>query len=127
MDFRIGVDPETGWGRVDVSGNIALDDLYRLFAAAWEHPDYARAELAVWHIFKARTTMRFDDLMQLTHWLVANKKGRGPKRIAIVAHDDVTFGMSRMFDNLQQEFGWEVQVFRSAATANEWLRTHSGA
>lgn len=123
MDFNLRVDPETGWGEVSISGDISLADLRDLFLSMWDDSGYARAERALWSIVHARSSMRYDDLVQLTQWVAANKQGRGPKFVAIVATDDATFGMSRMYDALTKEFGWMVRVFRSPEAAREWLRT----
>jgi len=66
--------------------------------------------------------MRLEDLMRLTNWIATHKQGRGAKTIAIVAASDVVFGVSRMFEALQHDFGWRVRVFRDEKAATAWLR-----
>ena len=41
---------------------------------------------------------------------------------AIVATDDVVFGMARMYAILTDEAGARVEVFRDVESANRWLR-----
>jgi hypothetical protein len=121
MEFKFSVDGGTGWGFVDISGEVAVDDLRKLLAAAWGDSAYSAVERSLWNFEKAWTAMRMEDLMQLTPWMVANKAGRGAKTIAIVAPDDVVFGVGRMFDALQDGVGWNVGVFRDRAAAQAWL------
>lgn len=122
MDYTIEIDGETGWGRITVRGEVRVRELPGLFAAAWSDPRYATVERAIWNFLNTRAAMRFDEILRLTEWISANKRGRGAKTIAIVAAEDAVFGTSRMFEALQSEFGWTVGVFRDEAAATEWLR-----
>ena len=45
---------------------------------------------------------------------------------AIVATDDVAFGMARMYAILTEELGVRVEVFRDVESANRWLQEVSG-
>lgn len=97
MDCRFAVDPRMGWGRVTISGEVALNDLARLLEAAWADPPYSKVEAAIWNVADVRTEMRLDRLLQLSAWISAAKAGRGAKSVALVASDDLAFGLSRMF------------------------------
>jgi hypothetical protein len=121
MEFQIAVDPDTGWGRVTISGEITHESLEELLEAAWTHPEYSRAETAIWNFLDARTDLRLADLMQVTSWIAAEKSARGATNIALVASDNLTFGVSRMFQAIQPETGWSLGVFRDEAAAVRWL------
>ena len=45
---------------------------------------------------------------------------------AIVATDDVVFGMARMYAILTEQAGARVEVFRDVESANRWLQELSG-
>jgi hypothetical protein len=60
-------------------------------------------------------------------WIAANKQGRGARTIAIVAPDDVIFGVGRMFNALQPGSGWAVSVFRDRDAARAWLEAQARA
>ena len=45
---------------------------------------------------------------------------------AIVATDDVAFGMARMYAILTEQAGARVEVFRDVESANRWLQEVSG-
>ena len=121
MDFSFRVDPATGWGQVDIRGEVVVADMRRLMEAAWRDPAYTAVERSVWNFAEAWTAMRTGDLMQLGPWIAANKAGRGAKIIAIVAPDDVVFGVGRMFDALQPGMGWKIGLFRELEPARRWL------
>jgi hypothetical protein len=122
MEFQISVDPTTGWGRTTISGELDLDDFRRLFAAAWSHPEYSAVEKAIWDFRDATTRMRIGDLVELTSWIADSKSRRGASTIALVAADDVGFGVARMFHAVQPEHGWQIAVFRDEVAASDWLR-----
>ncbi len=42
-------------------------------------------------------------------------------KVAIVAPDDLSFGLSRMYDSITDENAEDVAVFRTSAEACEWL------
>jgi len=122
MEYQFAVDPGSGWGRVTVSGDVALPGLAALLKAVWTDPEYSRVKTALWNFLDARTTMRLDDIMQLKSWISDAKGNRGAKTIALVAADDVIFGVGRMFHAVQPEFGWKVCIFREESEAIAWLR-----
>jgi len=121
MDFSFRVDPATGLGHVEIRGEVVVDDLRRLMEAAWRDPAYTAVERSLWNFAEAWTAMRTEDLLQLGQWVTAHKAGRGAKIIAIVAPDDVVYGVGRMFDALQPGMGWTVGLFREAEPALKWL------
>ena len=121
MNYIIEVEPDTGWGKVMVTGEITFTELRDLLAAAWNDPAYARVAKAKWNFLDTQTALDFDDMLQLTRWVSANKQERGPKIVALIASNDLIFGMSRMFQTLHTDYGWTMNVFRSEADADAWL------
>lgn len=121
MEFTVDVDRHRGWGFVAVKGDLCLDDLADALARLWQDPDYAAAKSAVWDLTGSNATLRFDDVMALTQYIVRTKDRRGPTNIAIVAPRDLEFGMGRMFAALEQDSDYLVNVFRRRAEADQWL------
>lgn len=54
---------------------------------------------------------------------IGDCKKRGP--IAVVATDDITFGMVRTFSGLAAPIGMRVNAFRQVSDAEEWLQQMS--
>ena len=122
MDFAVEIDDEAGWARVTVRGDLRVEQLPELAVAVWSDPGYAKVDRAIWNFLQSSSSMRLDDIMRLTNWISENKRGRGARIVAIVAAEDGVFGTVRMFEALQQQYGWTVGVFRDEAAARDWLR-----
>lgn len=127
MEFAFRVDPATGRGEVDIRGEVEVEGLLKLLQAAWSDPAYASVERSLWNFEHAWTKMRMEDLMRLGPWIAEHKSGRGAKTIAIVAPDDVVFGVGRMFDALQTGTGWKISLFRERTAALAWLEAQAAA
>jgi hypothetical protein len=121
MDFKIEIEPDTGWGSITISGDIRSEELLDFFVRVWGDPEYLRVDRAKWRFCNARTDMRVEDVMRMTKWVSENKLGRGPRFVALVASDDLIFGMSRMFEALLFQYGGTMSVFRTDEAANAWL------
>jgi hypothetical protein len=121
MKFTIAIEPDTGWGNVTVSGDIQLDGLRELMTAAWNNAAYCNVDKTKFNLLNAKTALYLTDIMELTQWVSENKRGRGAKTIAIIASNDLMFGVSRMFHALQGEYGYTVNVFRTENEADAWL------
>jgi len=123
MNFRVDVDPATGWAWVAIEGEIRLSDFVDALASVWEHPEYSRARYTAWDFSNARTTMHFDDVVDLSRYIATHKNGRGPTTVAIVAPKDLEFGMGRVFAAFDEAGGYTVTVVRTRNAASEWLRS----
>lgn len=42
--------------------------------------------------------------------------------IAIIADQDLIYGLSRMFQVLAEETGWEIEIFRLRDDAEAWIK-----
>ncbi len=47
---------------------------------------------------------------------------RGPARVALLATDDLSFGLLRVFEAFRSSDGYEIRVFRDEEAALAWLR-----
>lgn len=123
MDLEIIIEPATGWARVEPRGDLDLDGCRRALRSAWAHPQYRTAAAALWSLAGVRADLRFDGLVQLTHWIERHGQGRGARAVALVAPDAVTFGVARMFCSLQAQSVCTLGVFRGREAAVAWLQT----
>jgi len=64
------------------------------------------------------TSLTADQMNLFTRWF---KELEPIRRIAVVAESDAGFGMGRMFQQLLDESGTEVGVFRDPRAARTWL------
>lgn len=127
MEYSIKIDPVTNWGCVSITGEVHLDVFLKAVTAAWEHPQYSKSRFGIWDFSEARTTLHFDHVLDLTDFVAKSKNGRGPNTLAIVAPEDVEFGIGRIFAAFDEKCGFNVNVFRSVAAAREWLHAQETA
>ncbi len=67
-----------------------------------------------------------NDLRKLSHATrVGGRQGRGV-RVAIVAPEDLEFGLSRMYEAFQAESANEMRVFRDPDEATKWIDAPAG-
>ena len=120
--YRVSVDPQTGWGDVQIVGDILVGDLPRMMAEIWSHPQYELCSAAIWDLSESRTRYYLEDVTGLVEYVKKNKGNRGATVVALVAPRDIEYGTSRMFAMLGEQAGYTIGVFRSRATAEAWLR-----
>lgn len=60
-------------------------------------------------------------LRALSQTVLPNQKQGHPMRIAVIAPDDLEFGMSRMYQALRSESENDLRVFRTRDAAEEWM------
>ena len=75
-------------------------------------------------------TTRFDalagDIREVARINLALAGIIGRACVAVVAPQDVAFGMSRMWEAYMHAAAWETCVFRQRAEADAWLAAHTG-
>ncbi len=109
-----GVARCTGTG--EVTFEETLDTVKRLYA----DPRFQVPTRILWDLRAGSFDISTEDVSRLSDYVLKNRvEGRG--RTAIVAGDDLVFGMSRMYEFMTAESSAEIQVFRDAEAALDWL------
>jgi hypothetical protein len=73
---------------------------------------------------QATTNLTSDQVRSIVRRVVATAKRIPAGPTAIVASDDVVFGMARMYSILMEDSAAPVGVFRDRASARSWLDAH---
>lgn len=81
------------------------------------------AASAIWDFSKAKSKFEYEHVEELVNWISEHKLGRGPTKVAVIAPEDLEFGMSRVFTAFEDECGYTIQVYRTKEKAYQWLRT----
>ncbi|MBT8364680.1 MAG: hypothetical protein KJP23_08235 [Deltaproteobacteria bacterium] len=55
----------------------------------------------------------------------AKTKFLQPSKVAIVAPEDLSYGLSRIYEALRRQEGLEIEIFRGEQKALNWLKTNS--
>jgi hypothetical protein len=72
----------------------------------------------------ARFEVGSGDIREVARIDIELAKIIGTARVAVIASQDVAFGMSRMWEAYVHATAWQTQVFRDPAAARDWLAMH---
>jgi hypothetical protein len=111
---------------VRLTGDITLDNARALLARLWCDPAYLECADAVWDI-GACELPPFDTLMQVTAYIVREKAGRGPARVAFVSADFDQSMLVRALQGFERLLGFDLNFFADEVAAQSWLNQRAGA
>lgn len=108
------------------SGAVTIDDFFQAGMAFLASPE----EIRKWRYciidLTAVKTMQInpDDVRAVVEQnkRIASLAVPGPV-LAVASPNDVGFGLSRMWEVLNEQVGWETMTFRSRAEADQWIQT----
>jgi hypothetical protein len=107
---------------VTMSGLLADDETYDWFRGFIESLEGHRG---VSGLIDTRTIERFDLSAPTVQRMSELAKAAVPQfmgsRWAVIAPEDVVYGMSRMFEIRTAESPWQFRVFRTEQEARDWL------
>jgi hypothetical protein len=106
-----------------IEGAIGDADLYEAFSALWLSPDY---DPGLDELIDLRGVtglgVTSSGIRRLGETSLELHRGTPAVRVAIVAPDNLTFGLSRMYEAFVEESNSEYNVFRSLEEALSWLK-----
>lgn len=106
--------------RATVTGRMNLDEMIEVVGKLYSDPRYQPPRRLLWDMLGGRAGLEANDVKALKEYVKKHRPaGRG--RIAIVAKDDFSFGMSRMFELMTEGGDTKVHVFRAIEPAQDWL------
>jgi hypothetical protein len=125
MPVTATIDPDTGIARYSVTGEViraevceALDQVYAdpMFRAPWR---------SIWDVSEATPRINADDLRAIMSHVEARRPVEAG-RVAIVATEDLVFGLGRMYELLAGDMKVKTAVFRDSELARQWLMHDDG-
>jgi len=104
-------------------GELSADDVKNAFDATLVHTDFRKEMDVIWNLEHADLSkLTKDDFMNVVKLLSEGSDQRGFNyKIAIVAPNDLTFGMSRMFEGYGAELPASIKVYRDIDSAYHWI------
>jgi len=101
------------------NGQLCVDDLEARQQDLKKNPDF---DPSFNHLFDMRGVIRIEDVSAHVVKRIAQVRIFSPlSRRAIVAPDDLAFGLSRMYEVFSRSLDSNLAVFRNVKDAMEWL------
>jgi len=120
MPITAHVDPDTGIAHYSATGDVTRDDVLSIIAQVYSDPAFRSPWLSMWDLTGGRPLFTADELREVAAYVRAHRPVDAG-RIAIVATEDLAFGMSRMYEVFASDLQVETKVFRDSEPARQWL------
>lgn len=123
MDCTIVHETAVPYYHIELSGQFELDDLERCYVEILQHPDWVPGLDILWDAQKCTFQhLQRDELDAIANMTEKYREQRGAGRAAWVVSTDIDFGISRMFENMnQRKVVFDFSVFMTLPEAKEYL------
>lgn len=117
------INPELNTVFTVYKGKIGIEDLIEQTKTIQANPKFKRNmnSLVDLTLAKPDIDIDFEKVNQYKEFIASVQKLRGTCKWAIVAPDDLVFGLSRMFEVLSSGLTIQTKVFRNEREARQWL------
>jgi len=104
-------------------GITSIDECMEYTLKVRQDPDHSPDYDVITDVTHCQRDYTSQDIWQMVHHSKTYKPGTRPKKNAIIAPSDRTYGTSRMYEQLADGFTpYETAVFRDWTSALEWLQ-----
>ena len=106
-----------------VIGEISVDDIIEVAGKKFSDPRFSPKMSILWDLTRGTISGLDSKDMRILARSASDawKKVGGPDKIAIVAEQNIDFGLSRMYSTYAEYYSIDLRVFRSATDAKKWL------
>jgi hypothetical protein len=122
MPFTYRIDSTADILFLKSEGVVTQPERLETLRACTNDPGYGTTSRTLMDVSTATSVPTFSELRELVGFLQGPLAKVGPRRVAIVALGDVSFGVARQFQALLGSAPASIQVFRNEDEALEWLR-----
>jgi len=122
MSYDVTFQPTGGWWLHQFVGPLTLHDLIQSHLAQVTSPHFQPSDRVLVDLSLANCdALDTADLRTFMDYLKQNPHNARQSSLALIATDDETFGMARVFEQLSDDLDLEINTFRSCPDAVEWL------
>ncbi len=123
MDLKISKNPAIV--RIKPKEQLTLEYAATLVKRMMDHPDFKMGLPSIWDLRETDvSSFSLNDMQSFMEVNRQYKDARGDAYIAIVAADDLSFGLSRMYEMLENAPHLRINVFRDLQSAEKWVFDH---
>jgi hypothetical protein len=123
MTVSIHVEPKTKLAICTCVGILSVEDAMNGAKSLWQTPGWS-GKAAVWDFRKASFDMSSSEVKKVAQFIIHHQPASPPEKMAFVAHGDLEYGMSRMFEVYRQNLKTDFRVFRDIEEALNWAGMH---
>jgi hypothetical protein len=120
MPVKVNVHPDTGIAHYSATGDLTREEVITVIGQVYGDPAFRAPWHSIWDLTGAKPVFTADELRQVVAY-VQDHRPEDAGRIAIVATEDLAFGMSRMYEIFSSDLKVETRVFRHLDPAQRWL------
>ena len=120
MPVTARVDPDTGIAHYLAAGELTRDEVLAVIEQVYCDPDYREPWRSIWDMTGATPVLNVEELRKVVAYVRAHRPADKGK-VAIVATEDLAFGLGRMYELLASGQEVETRVFRDPELARHWL------
>ena len=118
----IAIDVSRGLVVLTPSGDLTLSRAETLISLMTGHPDFAPGMPSVWDLREADLSpLDSEDLRQIAAFSSALRGERGNARVAAVSSEDLSFGITRMYEVVGEVAHLQFKAFRDFDEAVAWV------
>jgi hypothetical protein len=104
---------------VSFKGNPGVDDIKRILDQIQDESGYSHS-YRLWDFQESSFTFSQNELLDIA--LHASTADNRPAKVAMLVKEDLSFGVSRVYEVFRQTDLTEINVFRNKSEAVAWLR-----
>jgi len=113
---------ENGFYRVEIEGEASAAALAKVIGEIAVFPDSVKE---LWMATKIKLDLSNAELVALAD--LAKQMAKRPEKVAIVASDDLTYGLARIYAGHRETEDNQLTVFRDEDSALEWLEVDNSS
>ena len=108
-----------------ISGELTLPDILAAFNDSLTDEDFSKDMNVIWNFNDADISVgTTDEILEIIDYIKNSMDKRGSDyKIALVAPEELSFGLSRMFASYGSELPLSIGVHRSIDDAYGWIKT----
>ncbi len=111
---------DAGIAKLVVTGSPSLNEAIEASEALYRDSRFSRPSRILWDLSEGRFSWTQEEVREFGDFVRENRPV-GPGRAAVLASDELSFGLSRMYELRSDDIPVEVASFRDAESALTWL------
>lgn len=126
MPVHAHIDWDDGLILFTVRGPLSRADMESALTSVYKDTERSLPSTYLWDLREAEIDWSGEQVKEFVYWVLAHRPA-GTSRNAVVASNDLQFGLARMYEALISEIPANLSVFRDMDEAREWVTGSSVA